>query len=44
MDSAGLMASSCERGNDSSGRIKGGVFLDYLSDCWLLKKDCVLCS
>jgi hypothetical protein len=30
---------SCEHGNAPSGSIKGGEFLDYLSDCQLLKKD-----
>jgi hypothetical protein len=30
---------SCEHGNEPSGSIKGGEFLDKLSDCQLLKKD-----
>jgi hypothetical protein len=32
------MASSCERGNEPSGSIKGGEFLDHLNGCQLLKK------
>jgi len=28
-----------EGGNEPSGSIKGREFLDYLSDCQLLKKD-----
>jgi hypothetical protein len=35
----GPVAGPCENGNESSGSIKGGEFLDYLSDSWLLKKD-----
>jgi len=27
----------CKHGNEISGTIKGGEFLDYLSDCWLVK-------
>jgi hypothetical protein len=34
------MASSCGHGNEPSGSVKGEEFLDYLSDCELLKKDC----
>jgi len=30
---------SCEHGNEPSGSIKGGGFIDYLSNCQLLKKD-----
>jgi hypothetical protein len=30
---------SCEHGNEISGSIKGGEFLDYISDYQLLKKD-----
>jgi hypothetical protein len=26
------------------GSVKGEVFVDYLSDCWLQKKDCALWS
>jgi hypothetical protein len=33
------MAGSCEHGNEPSISIKGGEFLDYLSDYQLLKKD-----
>jgi hypothetical protein len=29
----------CEHGSELSVSIKGGEFLDYLSDCKLLKKD-----
>jgi hypothetical protein len=32
------MASSCERGNEPSGSIKGGELLESLSDCYVLKK------
>jgi hypothetical protein len=32
------VAGSCENGNEHSGSIKGGEFIDYLSDCELLKK------
>jgi hypothetical protein len=28
----GIVAGSCEHGNKPSGSIKGGEFLDYLSD------------
>jgi hypothetical protein len=34
----GPAAGSCEHGNEHSRSIKGGEFLDYLSDYWLLKK------
>jgi hypothetical protein len=37
----GTMTGSCEHGNEPSGPIKGGEFLDYLSDCQLLMKDSV---
>jgi hypothetical protein len=30
---------SCEHGNEPSSSVKGGEFLNKLSDCWLLKKD-----
>jgi hypothetical protein len=30
---------SCEHGNELSDSIKGGEFIDYLSDCYLLKKE-----
>jgi hypothetical protein len=33
------MAGCCEYGNELLGSIKGGEFLDELSDCQLLKKD-----
>jgi len=32
------VAGSCEHGNEPSGPIKGGEFLDKLSDYLLLKK------
>jgi hypothetical protein len=38
------VAGSCEHGNEASGSIKGGEFLDYLSDYQFLRKDCVKCS
>jgi hypothetical protein len=33
------VASSCEHGDEHMGSIKGGEFLDKLSDYYLLKKD-----
>jgi hypothetical protein len=33
------VAGSCEHGNELSGSIKGGEFLDALSDYYLLRKD-----
>jgi hypothetical protein len=33
------VAGSCECGNELSGSIKRGEFLDYLKTYWLLKKD-----
>jgi hypothetical protein len=33
----GLVASSCEQGNEPSNSIKGGEILDQLSDYQLLK-------
>jgi hypothetical protein len=35
------VADSCERGNEPSDSVRGGVFLDELSDYQLLKKYCV---
>jgi hypothetical protein len=35
----GPVADSCEHDNESSSSIKGGKFLDNLSDCELLKKE-----
>jgi hypothetical protein len=35
------VASSCEHDHESSGSIKGGEFLDQLSDYQLFKKDSV---
>jgi hypothetical protein len=35
----GPVAGCCEHGNELSGSIKGGEFIDYLSDFWLLKKE-----
>jgi hypothetical protein len=40
----GPVAGSCEHNNDLSGSIKGGEFLDWLSEDWLPKKDSVPCS
>jgi hypothetical protein len=31
------MARSCERGNETSGSVKGRYFLGWLSDCQLMK-------
>jgi hypothetical protein len=36
------VAGSCEYGNETLGFIKRGEFLEELSDCQLLKKDCSL--
>jgi hypothetical protein len=33
----GQVAGSCEHGNEPSCSIKGGEFIDLLSDCQLLK-------
>jgi hypothetical protein len=38
------MVGSCEHGNELLGFIKGGKFLDYMSDYQLLKKDSAPCS
>jgi hypothetical protein len=35
----GPVAGSCKHGNEPWGFIKGGEFLDKLSDCHLLEKD-----
>jgi hypothetical protein len=35
---------SCEHGNEPSGFTKGREFIDYQTDCQLLKKDSVPCS
>jgi hypothetical protein len=31
----------CEQGNELSGSMKTGTFLNQLGDCWLLKNDSV---
>ena len=36
------MAGTCECGNEPSGSIKCGEFLDYLRNGQLLKKDCAV--
>jgi hypothetical protein len=45
LDSSGSghrpVAGCCESVNERWGSIKGGEFLEQLSDCQLLKKDCV---
>jgi hypothetical protein len=33
------VAGCCEYGDEPSGSIKFGEFLDYLMTCWLLRKD-----
>jgi hypothetical protein len=38
----GSRAGPCEDGNEPSSSIQGGELLDYLSGCWLLKKDSAL--
>jgi hypothetical protein len=44
MDASGLgwgpVVGCCVHGDERSSSIKGGEFLDQLSDCQLLKKDC----
>jgi hypothetical protein len=35
------VAGSCKHGNEPSGSIRFGEFLDYLIDCKLLEKDSV---
>jgi hypothetical protein len=40
----GLVAGSCEHGNETSGFIKAENFLDNLSECQVLKKDSAACS
>jgi len=32
------MVRSCDHGNEPSGSVKGGGFLDQVSECWLPKK------
>jgi hypothetical protein len=32
------MAGSSRHGNENTGSIKSGKFLDYTIDCWLLKE------
>jgi len=39
LDSYGSETGSCEHGNEPSGSIKSGEFLDQLNDYQLLKKD-----
>jgi hypothetical protein len=38
------VAGSCEHGNEFPGSIRGGEFVDKLSNCQLLKKNSALCS
>jgi hypothetical protein len=40
----GPVAGCCEHGNELSGSIKGGKFLDQLSNCYLQEKDSALWS
>jgi hypothetical protein len=35
---ASVLAGFCEHGNEPSGYIKGGEFIEELSDFWLIKK------
>jgi hypothetical protein len=37
----GLVASSCDHGNEPWGCIKGGEFLDHLSDYQIVKTDSI---
>ena len=39
----GQVAGTCEYGNEPSGSIKCGEFLDWLKTGQLLKKDCAAC-
>jgi hypothetical protein len=41
LGTSGRKGGSCEHGNEPLGSIKGGEFLDWLSDYYLLKKDSV---
>ena len=36
------MCGRCERGNEHSGSIKCGEFIDWLRDCHLSKTDCAI--
>jgi hypothetical protein len=36
------VAGPCENGSEPSGSMEGGLFLDCMSDCQLLKKDSAL--
>jgi hypothetical protein len=38
------VAGTCECGNELSGSMKCGEFIDYLRTCYLLRKDCGSCS
>jgi hypothetical protein len=38
------VADPSENGNETSGYIKRGDFLDYLRNCYILKKDPAPCS
>jgi hypothetical protein len=35
----GPMEGSCEHGNEPSGSMKYWAFLEWVSNCWLLKED-----
>jgi hypothetical protein len=35
----GSVGGSCEHGNEPSGSIEGGEFIDWLNDCWFFKED-----
>jgi len=39
----GLVAGPCEHGNEPSGSMKGGEFINWLSDYWLLRAVSYLC-
>jgi hypothetical protein len=34
------ISGSCEHGNESSGSIKDGEFIDYVHYCYVLKNGC----
>jgi len=38
------LAGTCECGNELSGSIKCGEFVDWLRNCQLLRKDCAAWS
>jgi hypothetical protein len=39
LQSSGPLTGSCEHGDEPSGSIRSGMFLDQLSDCQVAMKD-----